>query len=261
MNEEETLGNAFRKSIPNKGRQFQSGGEKITQVRSQNNTRSVFDVILDKAIKNGNPAPTPGYLRMEQSINKTTNQVKMQILNNEGSPNNTERRLKLSDSFTVLQWGMFIGRVTMAGSSPTQDEYAQQVKYTYPEAKVFTAATEAARLMNVYNGFTSLRIGPDTIIDSFPNYKFYRVPQAQQGMQFATTAAGVTQQVGGWENPDWGYLTLVPSFTLMGSQTILLNVEMPSSLSMAAAAGSFNNLIFEMYGFLTQNGANYNSRK
>ena len=254
MEEDDSMGAMLRKG-------FKTGGEKVNPAKATNNTRSVFDVMLNKAKQNGNPAPTPGYLRLEQSINKTTNQIKMQVLDNQGQPNNTERRLKLSDSFTALQWGMYIGRVPMAGAAPTQDEFAKQVKYTYPESKVFTAVGEAANLMNVYNGYTSLRVGPETVIDSFPNYKFYRVPDSQQGMQYAATAAGVTIQNGGWPNPDWGYLTVVPSFTLMGSQTILLNVEMPASISMAAAAGSYNNLIFEMYGFLTQNGANYNSRK
>lgn len=251
---DESVGAFLRKN-------FKSGGERVQPAKATNNTRSVYDVALNNARNKNNPAPTLGYLRCEQSINRSTGVVKFNLLDNQGTPTSTERRLKLADSFMILQFGLFIGRTTIAGTIPTADEYAKQVKYTYPEAKVFSAANEAANLMNVYNGYTSLRVGPDTVIDSFPNYKFYRVPEAQQGMQFATTAAGVTQQTGGWSNSDWGYLNLVPSVELQGSQTILLQVDMPSSLNMAAAALSFNNLIFEMYGFLTQNGANYNTKK
>jgi len=256
MMEDDTMGEMLKKS-------FKTGGEKIAPAKAMNNTRSVYNVILEKAKKYGNAAPTPGYLRLEQSINKATNQVKMQVLDNQGTPTSTEQRLKLSDSFTAMQWALFLGRVPMAaGTTPTADEFAKQVKYTYPEAKVFTAANESANLMNIYNGYTSLRVGTNTIIDSFPNYKFYRVPESQQGMQYAATAAGVTIQSGGWPNPDWGYLNLTPNFTLMGSQTINLNVQLPSGgFSMAAAAGSYNNLIFEMYGFLSQDGANYNTSK
>lgn len=252
MTEEESMGAFLRKN-------FKTGGEKVQPAKSMNNTRSVYDVALQNASKKGNPAPTLGYLRLEQSINKSVQNIKFAVLDNVGTPTATERRLKLADSFMILQFGLFIGRVPMAGAAPTADEYSKQVKYTYPEAKVFTKAGEAANLMNIYNGYTELRVGPDTIIDSFPNYKFYRVPESQQGMQYAATAAGVTIQTGGWSNPDWGFLSLVPSVELQGSQTIFLNVNMPTSIDMSAAAGSFNNLIFEMYGFLTQNGAQYNT--
>lgn len=258
MQEEETLGAMFRRSIP---RKQLTTNEKINTPKAFNNSRSVYDQMLQVARQNGNQAPTPGYLRLEKSINTTIGQIQFDLLTNAGQPNVTERRLKLADSFTALQWGLFISRVPMAGAAPTTQEMAKQTKYTYPESKVFSGAGEASNLMNIYNGYTSLRIGSDIIIDSFPNYKFYRVPDSQQGMQYAATAAGVTIQSGGWPNPDWGFLTVVPSFTLMGSQTIELNVNLPQSINMAAGAGYYNNLVFEMYGFLTQNGANFNSAR
>lgn len=255
--DDQEMGALIRKTV----RTMQSGGEKINKVQPFNNTRSVYDTIKNQSIAAGKKAPTPGFLRLEQSINTTTNTVAFQVKENQGSPTSTERRLKLADRFIALQWALFIGRVPLAaGTTPTATEFAKQVKYTYPETKVFTAAGEAANLMNVYNGYTSLRIGGDIIIDSFPNYKFYRVPEAQKGMQYATTAAGVTQQDGGWPNPDWGYLNLTPSINLSGSQTIELNAILPQSISMAAAAGSYNNLIFELYGFLLQDGASYNTK-
>jgi len=253
MNENDDMGALIRKSFNPR-----SGGERIEPVKAFNNTRSVYDTILQDAIKNKKKPPTPGFLRLEQSINTTTGNIAFQVKENQGNPTPTERRLKLADRFVALQWGLFLGRVTMAGATPTSAEYAKQIKYTYPETKVYTAAGEAANLMNVYNGYISLRIGGDIIIDSFPCYKFYRVPEAQKGMQYATTAAGVTQQDGGWPNPDWGFLSLTPSINLSGSQTIELNANLPQSINMAAAAGSFNNLIFELYGFLLQDGASYN---
>lgn len=240
---------------------FKTGDENVQNVRPFNNTRSVYDTILADAKKNGKKPPTPGYLRLEASINTTAGNISFQVKENQGSPNVTERRLKLADRFIALQWGLFLGRVTMAGTTPTQTEFAKQIKYTYPETKVFTKSGEAAALMNVYNGFISLRIGGDIIIDSFPCYKFYRVPESQKGMQYAATAAGVTQQDGGWPNPDWGYLSLTPSINLSGSQTIELNCNMPQSIDMSAAALSYNNLIFELYGFLLQDGASYNVMK
>jgi len=253
----EEMGALIRKTV----RSMQSGNEKIQTVKPFNNARGVYDTIKDQAIRAGKKAPTPGFLRLEQSINTTTNTVSFQVKENQGSPTSTERRLKLADRFIALQWGMFLGRVPLAaGTTPTPAEFAKQVKYTYPETKLFTAVGEAANLMNVYNGYTSLRIGGDIIIDSFPNYKFYRVPDSQKGMQYAATAAGVTIQDGGWPNPDWGYLNLVPSINLSGSQTIELNSVLPQSISMAAAAGSYNNLIFELYGFLLQDGASYNTK-
>lgn len=252
--EDEEMGALIRKTVRN----MQSGGEKINPVKPFTNTRSVYDTILAEAVKKGKKPPTPGYLRMEASLNTTTGNIAFQVKENQGNPNVTERRLKLADRFIALQWGLFLGRVTMAGAAPTQTEFSKQIKYTYPESKVFTAAGEAANLQNVYNGYISLRIGGNIIIDSFPNYKFYRVPDSQKGMQYATTAAGVTQQDGGWPNPDWGFLSLTPSINLSGSQTIELNCNMPQSINMAAAAGSYNNLIFELYGFLLQDGASYN---
>lgn len=243
-----------------KGRGFTAqGGIRVQPAKAFTNTRSVYDQVLERSKQLGLSPPTPGYLRLEQSINTTTGSITFPVRDNEGSPTVTERRLKVADSFTPLQWGLFLSRTASAAATPTPTEYAKQVLYTYPESKVFSAAGEAATLMNVYNGYTSLRIGSDIIIDSFPNYKFYRVPEAQQGMQFATTAAGVTIQNGGWPNPDWGYLNMTPTFTIMGSQTIVLTSTFPMSLNMAAAAASFNNLVLLMYGFLTQDGATFNT--
>lgn len=251
--ENEDMGALLRKGMPN------TGGVRVDPPKPFGNSRSVYDVLLQETRKRNKKPPTPGYLRFEQSVNTTTGNVQFGVKENQGAATVTERRLKLADRFVGIMWGLFIGRVPLAaGTTPTPAEYAKQVLYTYPETKLFTKAGEAANLMNIYNGYTSLRIGGDIIIDSFPNYKFYRVPDSQKGMQYAATAAGVTQQDGGWPNPDWGYLNLIPSMNLSGSQTIELNCNMPQSIDMSAAAGSYNNLVFCLYGFNLQDGASYN---
>ena len=126
---------------------------------------------------------TPGYLRLEVSLTGTTNLVAFQVRDAQGGTQHvTERRLKVSDSFTVMAGAFYIGKAAAVASVVSNAQYGAMSLHTFPNPLVFTGGTAAADLQSLYNGYLSVRVDSTVFIDSMPMLNFYRVATSQQGV-------------------------------------------------------------------------------
>lgn len=250
--ENETVGAYGRRQM-----QGRIPGVKVQNTEAFSNERAVYQKLLNVARKQKSGAvPTLSYLRAEVVLNGSMSTLNFNLLENTGTVNPTENRLKLADMFSPLTWGFFIEKVGTSAtfSSVTPAEQAAGILRTFPDPKVFTGAGEAAALQAIYNGNIQLKISNNVLVPNFPMLKFYRVPTAQATVNFYST--GPTQQAG-WESPEWGQIPFVPSIALMGSQNISFTVTLPTAVNVTGTSSS-NVAVLWLYGYLLQDGARYN---
>ena len=216
-------------------------------VRATNSRRALYNDLKGQD-KYAGKIVTPGYLRLEQSVQSTLTNVQFNVLENQGSQNVTERRLKLPDAFVVEKITIAIMKAG-ATTTATQAEIATSHLHTFPNPLVFTGAGEAANLMNIYNGYLSVRVNETVYIDSMDVTRFYRVSTSQQGAGPATVIPRSE-----WNAPDYSFYELTPTITLDGGASNYLNLYFPSSINMSGT-NSQNFVVFFARGFLIQNGS------
>ena len=190
---------------------------------------------------------TQSYLRFEKSIQGTFNSISFDVLVNQGSTGTTERRLQLTDTFTITQLALFIYKAGTT-TAVTNDDKAKATLFSWPNPNVFTQ-TVADSLMNVYNGYLQLRVNTEVLIDSLDIMQFYRVHTTQNG--------AVTNAQDEWPMINNGFKKIVPTITLNGAAKNEINLFFPQSINLAGSAES-NYIVCYCRGFLNQNAAQLN---
>jgi hypothetical protein len=195
---------------------------------------------------------TPGYLRLEVSLTGTTNLVAFQVRDAQGGTQHvTERRLKVSDSFTVMAGAFYIGKAAAVASVVSNAQYGAMSLHTFPNPLVFTGGTAAADLQSLYNGYLSVRVDSTVFIDSMPMLNFYRVATSQQGV-----GPAVIVQRDEWPLSMYGQRDWTPTIELNGLANTEININLPTSVNLAAGANTYEtNAVLYLTGFLNQGGA------
>lgn len=203
-------------------------------------------------IKAAGLVQTPSYLRLEQSIQGTFNQINFQVLVNEGSPNNTERRLQITDLFTITGMSVMIFKAGTT-TTATQAQIAAAQLRTWPNPLVFTGAAEAEALMSIYNGYLTVEVNSKRYIDSIDCERFRRIGTSQFGVGSSATD---NEPVQADEKPviDWGFGKMVPTITLSGAGKNLISINLPVSTALGGTS-SQNFCVCYLRGLLTQNGS------
>jgi hypothetical protein len=190
---------------------------------------------------------TQSYLRFEKSIQGTFNSLSFDVLVNQGAAGTTERRLQLTDTFTITQLALFIYKAGTT-TAVTNGDKAKATLFSWPNPNVFTQ-TVADSLMNVYNGFLQLRVNTEVLIDSLDIMQFYRVHTTQNG--------AVANAQDEWPMINNGFKKIVPTITLNGAAKNEINLFFPESINLAGSAES-NYVVCYCRGFLNQNAAQLN---
>jgi len=206
----------------------------------------------NRAIYNDLPKnATQGYLRLEKSLG-TQSTVEFDVLNNVGTPNTTERRLKITDRFWVSELAIFLFKLPSGGNLGATN------LDSWPNAGVYTAANEAINLHNIYNGYLAVRVNQTVWIDSLDVYRFYRVGGAQEGVGLSTydaTNNPINKFVNStWDIGSFGFIPNTPLIALDGLADNKITITCPQSLAMAGTS-STNYVVCYLRGFLQQNGA------
>jgi hypothetical protein len=207
---------------------------------------------------------TPGYLRLEVNLTQAFNNIAFQVRENQGGVQNpTERRLKISDTFTVISAALYIGSAAITGpaTAPTPAQYASMSLHTFPNPLIFTGSFAA--LQAIYNSYLEMRVDSTVFVDSLPALGFYRVPQSQQGV--GTTAVGPPLQNpiqrDEWNERMYGQVPIVPSIELNGQANTVLNLQLPASVNLASGVGtSQNTAVLFLDGLLNQGAATVQNR-
>lgn len=218
-------------------------------VKAVDTYRATYNSLKNRfGVGRSNVIITPGYLRSEQVLG-TQNQVNFPILVNEGTaPRSTERRLGISDAFVITDLGIRIGRLT--GAAPEATPGPIQLE-SFVNPAVFTVAGERAALNTFYNGALSVKVGSITYIEALDLLRFQHVGTAQRGMTlFTASTYGASEQHGLSDLAD-----IVPTIMFSGQEKNVVQVTLPESAAMGAAAPIANVAVFYARGFLCQNAA------
>jgi len=202
---------------------------------------------------------TPGYLRLETLLatsNAATSlsSISFNTLDTSGVKQPTERRLKLSDTFTITGLSFYLG----AGASstvavPTAIEQAKETLLTFPNPLNANITTNADELEALYNGFLSLRVDTTTFLDSVPLKQFYRVGTSQAGVG-SSAVSNQPIQANEWTSAMYGRTELLPTIELNGQANIEWSITLPTTIPYTQVAG-FTNAVIILDGFLNQGAA------
>lgn len=198
-------------------------------------------------VKRAGVITTQSYLRFEKSIQGTFNSISFDVLVNQGSASTTERRLQLTDTFTITQLAIFIYKAGTT-TTVTNSDKAKALLYANPNPNVFTQ-TVADSLYNVYNGYMQLRVNTEVLIDSLDIMQFYRVHTTQNG-----AVANASEE---WNAINNGFKKIVPTITLNGAAKNEINLFFPESIDLTGSDES-NYIVCYARGFLNQNAAQLN---
>ncbi|AXH73867.1 MAG: hypothetical protein [Bacteriophage sp.] len=217
--------------------------------------------FVEKGIRVG--TATQGYLRLMVNLNSigSVNSIQFPVLTTNSALRATEKRLDITDMFTITNWSAFLIKAG-SSTSATDAEIAASPLYTWPNPQVFTGSGEAANLMNIYNGSMSITVDRDRVLDSYDTYRWYRVANAQKLIAQAAGTAGSGEslhwQADGWEGPSYGFSELDPQITLNGVGQNDLVLNLPSAVSLAGTS-STNFVALICRGIKWQNSSKLNA--
>lgn len=223
--------------------------------------------LTDRRVIKGNEIATQGYLRLAANVQTgaALNSITWNVLSNQGTVRATEVRLDITDMFTVTHWGLYLAKAGTT-TSATDAELATAHLYTNPNKLVFSgtgAYVEADNLMNVYNGFMSVTVDRNKIVDKYDAMRFYRVGTAQRGVlqaYNATAPAGTSLSYldDTWDNVSYGMANVDPNVTLNGVGDNNLTLTLPSAANLSGTT-STNFVFLVMRGIRWQNASKLNA--
>ena len=221
----------------------------FTSVYPTDRTRGIYNSLKGK-YKPGTII-TPGFLRLEQSLQGTLTTINFNVLVNQGTANVTERRLNITDVFELTHVGIFLMK---AGTSTTatQQQISEAKLRANNNALVFTTAGEAAALESIYNGTLRMVINSTVYLEAFDCRRFYRVETAQKGV-----GPAVITTDDAWPSPNYGMAEMTPNIALNGGGKNDISVQFANS-ALTSGTASQNFLVFYGRGFLCQNASKLN---
>lgn len=232
-------------------------GGNIVAAKAFSRDQAVFNEKAQQYARQG-VITTPGYLRLETLVATSAtatslNTISFNTLDTSGTKQPTERRLKLSDTFTVTKIAFYLGTGGSAATgAPTAVEQAKEELHTFPNQQVTAIGSNADELQAIYNGYLSLRIDTTTFLDSIPMMQFYRVGDTQAGTLFATGGTATNKST--WDN-GMGKYPMLPTIELNGQSNIEFSITLPTSIPYTQIASNFVNAVIVLEGFLNQGAA------
>lgn len=192
---------------------------------------------------------TESFLRFE-TILTTQQTVTFNVLTSAGAAAQTitEKRLNIPDAFIVSNFGFYLLKVATGSTNNVN------MLQTFPNAISFSGASEAANLLNMYNGYMTVKINQTTWIDSLDILRFYRAGTAQKGVAVSTAASNNLYQENQFDVSDWGQNALTPGIKLDGGSNNDISITTPAPTNMAGTS-STNYAVIIARGFLIQNGS------
>ena len=177
------------------------------------------------------------YIRSEVILSTTATRYRFPLLVNDNfsTVTNTSNLLNLQDAFYISHAALFFAKPTSSTDTTFQ-------LVTYPNSIIFSTANTAASLYTWYNGYLSLTVNNRVIWPQLDMYRFYDVPQTQDG----SSAAVIDQQKGS----DSALYPIEPGVVLVGSKQNILEAILPATMQ---AVEDNSRAILYLAGHLAQN--------
>lgn len=205
---------------------------------------------------------TYGFLRFETALTGSPTNFSFNTIENQGNTFVTEKRLSINDEFVVMDQGFYLTKVGTT-TAPTDAERVIGQLHTFPNSTIFSAANEAANLQIIYNSSLSITIQSKVYIQQNTLLDYYRVGEAQQGIQLSQQAAAVGTNGAylrsAWNQTRFGALEVTPSYKLSGASKNDINIDTPGNVgALLTGTNSQNVLVMMVWGFLKQNASTLN---
>jgi len=248
----------MKQGLFSKGSQIEALGGNIVAAKAFSRKQAVFNEKAMQYARQG-VITTPGFLRLETLLATSgtatsLNTISFNTLDTSGTKQPTERRLKLSDTFTVTSYSFYLGGAACAAvGAPTAVEQSKEELHTFPNTQVGCIGAMSDELEALYNGFLSLRVDTTTFLDSVPMRQFYRVGDVQQGTLYNTGATASNKST--WPSGMWGRTELLPTIELNGQANIDWSITLPTNIPYTQVASTFTNAVLILEGFLNQGAA------
>ena len=177
------------------------------------------------------------YIRSEVLLSTTATRYRFPLLVNDNfsTVTNTSNLLNLQDAFYISHAALFFAKPTSSTDTTFQ-------LVTYPNSIIFSTANTAASLYTWYNAYFTLTVNNRVIWPQLDAYRFYDVPQTQDG----SAAAVIDQQKGS----DSALYPIEPGVVLVGSKQNVLECILPATMT---AVESNSRAILYLSGHLAQN--------
>lgn len=218
--------------------------------------------LASRGVIKGNEVATQGYLRLHNNISTQLSSFTFNVLENQGTTQAGEKRLAITDMFTVTHWAIYVGRCasSAAGATPTDAQASQMSLFTNNNPNVFTNAAGDGQLRALYNGQLTVTVDRERLIDGYDLQRFYRVGWPLQGtLQFsAATGAGV-QNLDYFQGPNYGMAELSPEITLNGVGQNDITVTLPAPTTFIPTGNFTNFAVLIARGIRWQNASKLNA--
>lgn len=216
--------------------------------------------LASRGVIKGNEVATQGYLRLHYNINTQLSAFTFNVLENQGTTTPGEKRLAITDMFTVTHWAIYVGRTaaSAAGATPTDAQFGGMKLYTNNNPLVFT--TTGDNLRTLYNGQLTVTVDRERLIDGYDVQRFWRVGNPNEGLlNYATAPAGGTQPLDYWQGPNYGMAELSPEITLNGVGQNDITVTLPSPATFIPTGNFSNFAVLVARGIRWQNASKLNA--
>jgi hypothetical protein len=227
-----------------------------------NTIARIRQTLASRGVIKGNEVATQGYLRLHYNISTQLSSFTFNVLENQGTTQAGEKRLAITDMFTVTHWGIYVGRcaASAAGATPTDAQASQMSLFTNNNPNVFTNASGDGQLRALYNGQLTVTVDRERLIDGYDLQRFYRVGWPLQGtLQFsAATGAGV-QNLDYFQGPNYGMAELSPEITLNGVGQNDITVTLPAPTTFIPTGNFTNFAVLIARGIRWQNASKLNA--
>jgi hypothetical protein len=205
---------------------------------------------------------TQGYLRLHSNISTQLSAFTFPVLENQGATTAGEKRLAITDMFTITHWAVYVGRCAAGapGGAPTDVQASTMSLYTNNNPNVFTNAGGDGQLRSFYNGQLTVTVDRERLIDGYDLQRFYRVGWPLQGtLQFTgATGAGI-QNLDWWQGPNYGMAELSPEITLNGVGQNDITVTLPAPTTFIPTGNFTNFAVLVARGIRWQNASKLNA--
>jgi hypothetical protein len=235
--------------------------------------------LASRGVIKGNEVATQGYLRLQYDLNQALSSFTFNVLENQGTQTAGEKRLAITDMFTITHWGLYIGRCVIgtAGTfTPSPAQFSLMKLYTNNNPLVFTDGTARAgatttnqltnaggdNLDSLYNGFLQVTVDRERLVDGYDLRRFWRVDAAQEANAQSSAATLAKQQVfqlEGWQGPNYGMSEVDPEITLNGVGQNDITLTLPNSTNFSPSGTYANYAVLIARGIRWQNASKLNA--
>lgn len=220
----------------------------------------IRQALASKGVIKGTEVATQGYLRLQYNISTQLSAFTFNVLENQGTASAGEKRLAITDMFTITHWAIYVGRSasSAAGATPTDAQAANMKLYTNNNLNVFT--TTGDNLRALYNGQITVTVDRERLIDGYDIQRFWRVGNPNEGLlNYATAPAGGTQPLDYWQGPNYGMAELSPEITLNGVGQNDITVTLPAPTTFIPTGNFTNFAVLIARGIRWQNASKLNA--